>query len=68
MPREVNVNIKNDWQAVLLSVTDGYSNVPKRFFRRDAGFVKLKIYEWLDVEEVDDAFQLPANDVRYRAI
>ena len=66
--REGQVHSADDWRSVLEPVVTRYRGTKKRFFRGDAAFAKLGLYEFLEAEGYQYAIRLPANDVLYEEI
>ena len=69
MLREGNVHSADNWWAVLEPVVQRYRAwMLERYFRGDAAFAQLEIYEYLEGEGFRYTIRLPANDVLHREI
>ena len=67
--RKGNVHRADDWRSVLDPVVARYRDKAIRtFFRGDAAFAKLGIYEFLEEDAYQSAIRLPANEVLCRQI
>jgi len=62
--RPGNVHSADGWKNVLDPVVARYRNqVPRLYFRADAGFANPDVYEYLEAERIRYAIRLPANKV-----
>src|SRR3954464_3646061 len=62
--RPGNVHSADGWRAVLEPVIARYRGIVKRlYFRGDAAFANLEIYEYLEAERIGYTIRLPANPV-----
>ena len=67
--REGNVASADDWRCVLEPIVARHRDLDiRRFFRGDAAFAKLQLYEYLEAEGYLYAIRLPANEVLQRQI
>ena len=69
MLRAGNVHSAHKWRDVLDPVLSRYGATGvRRYFRADAAFAKLDIYEYLEARHVLYAIRLPGNEVLQREI
>ena len=64
MLRLGNVHSADRWQEVLAPAVERYQHQGVRqLFRGDAAFAKPEIYEYLELQGIEYAIRLPANDI-----
>src|SRR2546430_2397500 len=62
--RPGNVHSADGWESALKPVVERYKGkVSRIYFRADAGFANLEVYEFLEAERIKYAIRLPANRV-----
>jgi hypothetical protein len=62
--RRGNVHSADGWDGVLKPVVARYQGkVSRIYFHTDAGCANLKVYEFLEAEQIKYAIRLPANRV-----
>jgi hypothetical protein len=62
--RPGNVHSADSWDGLLKPVVERYKGkVSRIYFRADAGFATLEVYEFLGAERVKYAIRLPANRI-----